>query len=158
VYIYWDGFIKFLVGGFRLINELILKEIDIVQSQISRYDEQGVKIKGLCVTLWAALSVFGIQNPSNELLFIVLFIVVIFLALEWTYRIIQARFILRSKELENLLNGEAIGEYKYSINKAATGELYSAAEVRAVARSQKQFYIFYGCILLLTFLFFVEIG
>jgi hypothetical protein len=136
-------------------RDLIFKEIDVVQAQIARYDEQGLKIKGLCVTLSAALVALGINNNLATAHLIAFVVIVLFSALEWAYRIVQARFIVRSKEIEDILKSECLDSYQYSVNRTAKGEFDTKHTIWRIAFSQKQFLIFYGGMATLTIGMFI---
>jgi len=144
------------VGIQRMKQELIFKEIDIVQSQIARYDEQGLKIKGLCVTLAAALTVYGLTAGVSSPFIAIIAIAIGLGWLEWEYRLIQSRFIIRSKIIEGIVNSDNIESYTYSVNRTARGELDKNEVPWKVALTQRQFFIFYcGMSLLGSFFWFI---
>src|SRR5437016_13542815 len=80
--------------------QLCLKEIEMVQNNIARYDQNGMTIKSWCITIWSALIAYSIQNHDARIALIGVVIVMGFGFNELIYRSFQGRFIQRSGEVE----------------------------------------------------------
>ncbi len=132
--------------------QLLIKEIEIVEANIARFDQNGLKLKSWCVTIWSVLLAFGIER--KELLVIIVAGIVIFCFgfIELAYRRFQRRFIVRSEEIEKMINKDKniIANYKYSVNRAAC--TVNRREEIMFVFSQPHFKIFYLILFLLTIL------
>ena len=128
--------------------ELCLKEIDIVQGNIQRYDQNGLTIKSWCLTTWSLVTAFALQNQNATLVLLSAFMVLAFSFTEFIYRRFQCRFIQRSSEIEALLDGGNLKNYKYSVYRASTNR-NTVDEIKYVL-SQPQFSVFYVSLMLLS--------
>lgn len=128
--------------------ELCLKEIDIVQSNIQRFDQNGLKIKSWCLTLWTALAALGIQSQNIFIILTSSITTSAFCYTELIYRRFQIRFIDRSREIEEILRSGKMDLYEYSVNRAAT-QSDLKRELKFVLNFP-QFANFYASLLLIT--------
>lgn len=110
--------------------QLCVKEIEIIQATIARYDNNGSNIKSWCVTTWSAISAYAISERESAIALLGLAIIVGFGLVELTYRRFQKRFINRAAEIEQLLKSDQLTNYAFSIHK--TGETRSDKEFRSV--------------------------
>jgi len=99
--------------------DFLLKEIDIVQANIARYDQNGMKIKNWCITSWGAATIYGFEHNNFHVLSIAPYIVLCFFMVEWVYRTYQFRFISHSATLEKICAEDNIENYRYSISSIA---------------------------------------
>ena len=129
-------------------TELCFKEIDIVQSNIQRFDQNGLQIKSWCLTLWTALSALGIQSHNIFILITSSITTAAFCYTELIYRRFQMRFIERSREIEDILRNGRMDLYEYSVNRCAT-KSNPKRELKFVLRAP-QFTNFYASLLILT--------
>jgi len=127
--------------------ELCMKEIEIVQETIARYDNNGSNIKSWCITTWSAVSAYAISERETAIALVGIAIVAGFSLVELTYRRFQRRFICRSAEIEQLLEGGDLREYRYSINKCAITR--GGREIRRVL-FLPHFVIFYLILILFS--------
>lgn len=134
--------------------EICLKEIDLIQENISRFDQNGLRIKSWCLTLWTALVALGIQSQNIFIVVLSLIILICFSFIELTYRRFQSRFIQRSREIEDILRIKNLDIYDYALHYSATRSNLKR-ELSFVAGSP-QFTFFY--ILLALMSIFVSIG
>lgn len=119
---------------------LCMKEIEIVQATIARYDNNGSTIKSWCITTWSAVSAYALTERASAVALVGLAVILGFAILELTYRRFQRRFIDRAAEIELLLESGQWENYKYSINAIAARKAVS--EVSNVLRLP-HFIIFY---------------
>ena len=126
-------------------KDLILKEIDIVQAEIARYDSNGLAIKNWCIVVWSALSAFGLSESNPVVILIAIFITALFAMVEFSYRLAQANFILRAKEIEDILAADNLDTYKYSVSSTAYRKIasYTPKAWIGTALNKPQFYLFY---------------
>jgi len=110
--------------------QLCLKEIEIVQATIARYDNNGSNVKSWCVTTWSAVSAYAISERDSGIALIGLAIIVGFGLVELTYRGFQRRFINRAGAVEQILKSVDFEQYEFSIHKSA--ETRSQREFRSV--------------------------
>jgi hypothetical protein len=103
-------------------EKLLLKEIEIVHREIARYDNNGLTVKGWCLTVWAGLIAYGVQNSEPFIVAAALVTTISFSLVELTYRRYQLRFISRSERIEQMLSFENQGEYKFDIHFSAIGK------------------------------------
>lgn len=127
--------------------QLCMKEIEIVQAAIARYDNNGSNIKSWCVTTWSALSAYSISERESGIALLGLAIIVAFGFLELTYRRFQQRFIGRAKELELMLASDRLAEYNFSVHKFA--ETKGTNEIQSVIRLP-HFVLFYLALVLFS--------
>lgn len=112
--------------------QLCLKELEILQGTIARYDNNGSNIKSWCVTIWSAVSAYAISERESATAILAIAIIVGFGIVELTYRRFQRRFILRAGLIENLLETGSLKGYSYSIHRSA--EQKSQNEYKSVLR------------------------
>jgi hypothetical protein len=136
--------------------ELCFKELDIIQDNINRFDQNGLTIKSWCLTTWSLIAVYGLQNSNRVLVGIGAFTVLIFSFTEFIYRRFQRRFIQRSKEIETILATGDLGTYRYSVHKSAT-TCHKSDEIRFVL-CQPQFSVFYISLIVLSILLVVYLS
>jgi hypothetical protein len=129
--------------------QFCLKEIDIVQASIARFDTNGSNIKSWCVTTWSAISAYALTERDPAVACVGLAIVLGFGLLELIYRSFQGRFIRRAAEIETLLGAGELEKYVYSIDKTAARK--TDKELRGVLRIP-HFTIFYVAFILFSLL------
>jgi hypothetical protein len=110
--------------------QLWMKEIEIVQANIARFDNNGSNIKSWCVTTWSAVSAYSLSQRDPAIALVGLAIIMGFGVVELTYRRFQKRFLARAAEMEEILATDKLGDYKFSVDKAA--KTPGANEVRSV--------------------------
>ena len=114
-------------------QELLLKEIDIVQSEIARFDSNGLTIKTWCIGTWAALIAYGVQNEEPFIVGSAIITTTFYSFIEYAYRRFQVRFIDRSNKIEQLLEeGRIEEEYHYTVHRTADPGLGCRRETRLV--------------------------
>jgi len=126
-------------------KDLILKEIDIVHSEIARYDSNGLKVKAWCLAVWAALIAYGVQHHNAFIVAAASVTTGTFAFVELIYRRFQWRFILRSARIEEMLASKSFGEYMFDVHNYAVGNKTDSGfwtEAKVVL-PQTQFYVFY---------------
>jgi hypothetical protein len=128
--------------------ELCLKEIDVVQSVIARFDQNGIAIKSWGLTTWSAVIAYGLQNRRLSIVLLGIAVIFGFGITELTYRRYQRRFLRRASELEDTLKSGDLTQYQYSVNLAATS-INVRAEMK-FALSQPHFTLFYLMLLIFT--------
>jgi hypothetical protein len=96
-----------------------MKEIEIVQGNIARFDTNGSNIKSWCVTTWAAVSAYALTERDAPVAALGIAIILGFGVLELIYRGFQLRFIDRAAEIEKGLGCGNLDSYVYSIDKTA---------------------------------------
>jgi hypothetical protein len=96
---------------------LMLKEVDLLQANIARFDQNGLAIKTWSITLWSALMAYAYTHHSIVVAVGAVLPVLGFAFIELTYRAYQIRFLTRMGAVENALNG---GEnYVFGVDRAA---------------------------------------
>lgn len=128
--------------------QLCLKEIEIVQDNIHRFDQNGLTIKSWCLTTWSFITVYALQNTNSLIVWLAAFTVIVFSFTEFVYRRYQVRFIRRSAELESLLAKGDMKNYQYSVYKSATTN-NRWREIDFVLRTP-QFVVFYLSLITLS--------
>src|SRR5262245_29868233 len=103
-------------------KDLILKEIDIVHSEIARYDSNGLTVKGWCLAVWAGLIAYGVQHHNVFIVAAASATTVCFAIVELMYRRFQLRFIARSARIEKILASKSFGEYMFDVHNYAIGQ------------------------------------
>jgi hypothetical protein len=105
------------------LKDLIFKEIEIVHSEIARFDSNGLTVKGWCLGVWAGLIAYGVQHSDALIVAGALVTTISFSLVELQYRRYQSRFIKRSERIEQMLTSENLEkEYKFDIHSSAVGE------------------------------------
>ncbi|HEX8633867.1 MAG TPA: hypothetical protein VF703_06920 [Pyrinomonadaceae bacterium] len=127
--------------------ELCIKEIEIAQESIARYDENGSNIKNWCVTTWSAVSAYAIGQRETAIALIGIALVIGFSLVELTYRRFQKRFIGRAAEIEDMLESGDLRAYRYSIHKCAATRC--EREIRSVLLLP-HFIIFYVVLIIFS--------
>jgi hypothetical protein len=127
--------------------QFCLKEIDIVQANIARFDTNGSNIKSWCVTTWSAISAYALTQRDPAVAGVGLAIIIGFGLLELIYRNFQDRFIRRAAEIERLLESGELEKYVYSIDKTAVTKSHKAW--RDVLR-RPHFSIFYAAFIMFS--------
>ena len=117
-----------------------MKEIEIVQGNIARFDTNGSNIKSWCVTTWAAVSAYALTERDAPVAALGIAIILGFGVLELIYRAFQTRFIQRAAEIERLLASGNFESYEYSIDKTAGTR--TSKEIRGVL-TRPHFTLFY---------------
>lgn len=130
--------------------QLCLKEIQIIQDNIHRFDQNGLTIKSWCLTTWSLITVYALQNTNSLIVWLAAFTVIVFSFTEFVYRRYQTRFIKRSAEIETLLAKGDLKKYEYSVYKSAT-TIQLWQEVKLVLRAP-QFLVFYLSLVILSIL------
>jgi hypothetical protein len=128
--------------------ELCLKEIELVQDQIARYDGNGLTIKSWCLTTCSALIAYAVVHRSALVAVIAMAAALAFAGTELVYRCIQIRFIARSMELERILDDGALETYRYRLPSSARNAHWPE-EIRQSLR-YPQFSAIYGVLILLS--------
>ena len=131
-------------------HQLCLKEIDVIQGNIARFDQNGLTIKSWCLALWTALTAIGIESKNISVSLIPIVVIAAFAFIEIIYRRFQSRFIGRSREIEEILTTRNFEIYEYSVYRAATRSNL-VRELRFIFRSP-QLTIFYTTLALMTIL------
>lgn len=98
---------------------LCLKEVDLVQGQIARYDSNGLTIKSWCLATCSVLAAYAVVHRSTFVAVIVAFVAVAFGSIELVYRCFQSRFISRPMELEAVLATGSLAAYRYALPSSA---------------------------------------
>jgi len=91
-------------------KQLLLQEIETIQSKISIYDNLSFTIKGWAVTLWSAIVIFGVKENNIEIIIVSIFVVLAFWILDTYFKIYQRRLTTRMGVIEDFLNN--IEEYE----------------------------------------------
>jgi hypothetical protein len=124
---------------------LVLKEIDVIQAEIARFDNNGLTVKSWCLAVWAATIAYGVEHQSGLVTFTAVVTTVSFSIVELMYRRYQLRFIARSKCIEDLLAGQDLQGYQYDVHHSAIGQRGDCrlrSELRGVLR-MPHFTLFY---------------
>lgn len=120
--------------------QLCMKEIEIVQGNIARFDTNGSNIKSWCVTTWAAISAYSLTERDAPVAALGIAVILGFAVLELIYRGFQGRFIERAAQIEKLLGCGNLDDYEYSIDRTAASR--TIKEYRRVL-ARPQFTVFY---------------
>lgn len=99
---------------FRL--EWLFKEIELLEKKIEFYDSLSFKIKGWVVVPWFALMSFAINESDWRISLISIFLPVLFVLIESSYKRYQNEFIRRTRNIMKLLND------KEEIEKCTNGD------------------------------------
>lgn len=94
------------MGSFK--EELILKEIEILQERIEDYDKHVLLIKGWAITIWSGIWLFIINQLISGIDFFLIvadligiFALLFFWAFDSLYKYYQRAFIVRTKQIED---------------------------------------------------------
>lgn len=91
-------------------QEFLLKEIEVIYNQISKFDEYSLIVKGWAITLWTALFFYAItQNNNNSeigVLWLSIGILLGFWLIDTYFKVFQRVFIARSNFISDYLNGQ----------------------------------------------------
>ena len=128
--------------------ELCLKEVELVQGHIARYDSNGLAIKSWCLATFSAISAYAFTQQSKFIAGIAMVAIVGFAIIELVYRCFQRRFIRRAVELENILRSEDISTYKFGLTSSAIREDWAREIPEAL--KQAQFVLLYLLFFLLS--------
>jgi hypothetical protein len=90
--------------------QLLLIEIEIIQSKISSFDDLSFKIKGWAVTLWSAIIIWSYKNGGSDLLLIAVIVILSFWFLDAYYKTIQIQFRTRMSSIEDFINSKNLYE------------------------------------------------
>jgi hypothetical protein len=132
-------------------KDLILKEIEIVQSEIARFDNNGLKVKEWCLGVWAALIAYGVQHRELLIIAAAFVTTISFSLVELMYRRYQSRFFSRSRRIEEMLRSEDLGEYKFDIHFSAIGKRDPSTFWDEVPKVLKQYHFTYFYLILAAF-------
>ena len=120
--------------------QFCLKEIEVIQATIARFDNNGSTIKSWCITTWSAISAYAITERQAAVAVVSLAVILGFALLEFTYRRFQKRFIDRARDIENILATGELSSYSYLVDKAASTK--GSGEILHVLRLP-HFIVFY---------------
>lgn len=94
------------MGSFK--EDLILKEIEILQERIEDYDKHVLLIKGWAITIWSGIWLFIINQLISGIYFFLIvadligiFALLFFWAFDSLYKYYQRAFIVRTKQIED---------------------------------------------------------
>jgi hypothetical protein len=96
--------------AFEYQQQLLLKEIETIQTDIPAYDNLSFKIKGWAVTLWSVIVAWGAREQKTEVVGISILVVLAFWFLDTDFKRYQQRLMVRMGAIEDFLNGR--GEYQ----------------------------------------------
>jgi hypothetical protein len=102
---------------------LILKELEIVQSEIARFDNNSLTIRSWCLATWSAVIAYGVEKQKPLIIWAALITTFSFALIDVIHRRVQVRFIHRSKKIESLLNSGNLEDYQYSVHRTADGKM-----------------------------------
>ena len=86
--------------------ELMLKEIDYLRKRLDSYDDISFKIKGWSITLWSALTVYGIKGKEALIILSAIPVMLTFYILEAIFKKYQRRYISRLQTIELFIDSE----------------------------------------------------
>jgi hypothetical protein len=104
-------------------QSLILKEIELVQSEIARFDNNCLTIRSWSLATWTAVIAYGVEKQKPLIILAALVTTFSFALIDVVHRRIQVRFILRSKDIENTLNSKNFSQYQYAVHRTADGKM-----------------------------------
>ena len=93
---------KIMTTEFRL--DWLFKEIELLEKKIEFFDDLSFKIKGWAVVSWFALVSFSIKENDYRISLISIFLPVLFVMVEASYKRYQIEFIQRTRNIMRLLN------------------------------------------------------
>lgn len=96
-----------------------VKELEITQNSIARYDQNGMTIKNWCITTWGAANIYGFEHNNLLIISLAPYLVLCFFVVEWIYRVYQSRFIRHAQYLEQCMNDGTENEHTYCISAIA---------------------------------------
>lgn len=123
-------------------DDLILKEIEIIQEQIGRFDNNGLAIKQWCLGVSTALIAYGVEKNKWLIVLASVFTTACFAFVELMYRRFQLRFISRSHDIEEGLKTHDFPDYEYKVHQTAMKPLGFWKEVSRVFK-MPHFTVFY---------------
>jgi len=129
--------------------ELCLKELDLLQANIARYDGNGLAIKSWCITSVSVLGAYAVVHRSIFVALIATIATLAFALTEMVYRCYQRRFIDRSNHLEADLSND-LAEYHYCLG-ACAGEAHWRYEI-GKALVQPHFWMLYAMLIVMLVL------
>jgi len=88
-----------------LIEKIFLTDFSTIQTEIGRYDNHSLIIKGWTITLWSGLMYFIIKESVYELFFIQIIILLVFWSFDALYKFFQRKLALRYSELQKYFKG-----------------------------------------------------
>jgi len=88
---------------FAFQQTLIQKGIEETQKTIARFEELLFKIMTSAITVWVAICGWSITIKSKELMLVGIPALICFWSIAVTFRAVQLRYVLRSKETSKLL-------------------------------------------------------
>jgi hypothetical protein len=115
-------------------KDLILKELEVVQNEIARFDDNGLRVKEWCLTVSVGLIAFGVEKHKWLIVLAAVVTTACFAFVEFTYRRFQWRFIRRSAQIEDKLNKKKFSTYEYKVNHTAKTSLGFCVESCAVLK------------------------
>lgn len=121
---------------FEYKYDLLLKEIDLLQSGIQNHDVLVFTIKGWAVTGFSAFAFFAARERTPIYLGIGALTVVLFWGLEAFFKSFQRKFILRSNEIERFLRSDAFSK---AIEKRDFGD-FTIPDIRAKVSVKQVFW------------------
>lgn len=110
----------------RLLEKLFLSDFSSLQTQIGRYDNHSLLIKGWAITLWSGFMYFIIREEVYELFIIQIIILLIFWSFDALFKFYQRKLALRADEIRENLKGYKLniagGELNFIWKEKNTGE------------------------------------
>lgn len=122
------------------LSDLVMKELDFLQSNITRYDTVSLRIKTWSIATWSALCAYSVTENQNWIVLAAIFAVLCFSFLELTYRAYQLRFITRMAFVERAINTGLVG-YNFALDEAARTPLKGARSGRHVQSPTMKEYV-----------------
>jgi len=122
--------------------ELCVKEVELTQEQISRYDSNGLTIKSWCLATCSALCAYAVVHRSAFVAAMSAFVAIAFGGIELVYRCFQSRFIARAAALERVLADDKLSSYSYALSSSATKAAWARELLSAL--SLPHFWLFYA--------------
>ena len=105
------------------VQALIIKELEIVQAEIARFDNNCLTIRSWCLASWTAIIAYGIEKRNPLIIGAALATTFGFALVDVMHRRVQVRFILRSERIENILNNGKLEDYQYAAHRTASGKV-----------------------------------
>lgn len=104
---------EFLMANFK--ENLVLKEIEILQERIDSYDKHTLIIKGWAITIWSGIWLFIINQMILKIDFSLIiaglgsiFAILFFWGFDSLYKYYQRAFIVRTKQIEDIIKEKFI--------------------------------------------------
>ncbi|MCB2014908.1 MAG: hypothetical protein R3E11_12110 [Sphingobium sp.] len=86
--------------------DLLIKEWEICENAISRYDSLHFQVRGWAVSAFGALAATAITIQDQNLLLLAIGVTAIFWLVESNFKLYQKTFIHRTREVQQLLRGD----------------------------------------------------